>query len=272
MAAKRLGYLLCFCLSLLAVLPARGNENEGTSAPDAELPADVLILAIEPTGEDHGYKLVEIGDTKAETGIWDAVVDALPLGFLGLGPEPSDRPYDETAEIAQCRAACRADTACRDVTYVRPNRERPVGVCRLQRLVETASFGVMDPVPDEEATPRPEPQAPKPSALKNSATPPRVAATVAEYIPLPPRAEPTGPPRDITVRRPLPAIADAPQAFQPRPAPRERKPLPLWLALGSVAFMFGGAGLYWHSYRRRMTAKSRYGEPGGRPSLPLNVG
>ena len=39
------------------------------------------------------------------------------------------------------------------------------------------------------------------------------------------------------------------------PVMRERKPLPIWLALGSVAFMFGGAGLYWHSHRRRLLTR-----------------
>jgi hypothetical protein len=146
MAAKRLWYLpaasLAACLAL-AAMPARGNnDNDGLSAREAELLADFLILAIQPEGEEKDYKLVEIGDKKINAGLLGVVINALPLDFLGLG---SSRDYDEAAEVAQCRAACKANARCADFTYVRPSDKQPVGVCHLK---EKTSFGVMTPVVD----------------------------------------------------------------------------------------------------------------------------
>ena len=144
MAAMRLSYLLGIAafLALIAVVPASGDdESEGMSARDAELLADFLILAVKPEGDERDYKLVEIGDTKINAGLLGVVINTLPLDFLGLGP--ADRDYNEAAEIAQCRAACRANSECRNFAYVRPSSSQPVGVCHLKR---PTGFGVMSPV------------------------------------------------------------------------------------------------------------------------------
>jgi hypothetical protein len=144
MAALRLCYMLGIAafLALIAVVPAYGSDDsDGMSAREAELLADFLILAVKPEGDERDYKLVEIGDTKINAGLLGVVVNTLPLDFLGLGP--ADRDYDEAAEIAQCRAACRANSECRDFAYSRPTSSQPVGVCRLKR---PTSFGVMTPV------------------------------------------------------------------------------------------------------------------------------
>lgn len=151
MAAKRLWYSIfgiAAFLALFAVVPAQGNndDSDGISAREAERLADFLILAVKPEGDDRDYKLVEIGDTKINAGLLGVVVNTLPLDFLGLGAEKRD--YNEAAEIAQCRAACRANTTCRDFAYVRPNANQPVGVCHLKRPAESG-FGVMTPVVDE---------------------------------------------------------------------------------------------------------------------------
>lgn len=252
MAAKRLWYLTiaaAACLGVAASPILRAEDGDGLNAQEADLLADFLILAVKPEGDDKNYKLVEIGDTKVDAGLLGVVLNAGPLDFLGLGSrEPA---YDEAAEVAQCHAACEANSECRNVTYVRPNPNQPVGVCHLKRLVVNATFGVMKPVaePDERA-----PDAEPPREVVPP--PPRLPPITAEYVPLPPRTESTAPPRDITA--PQPIIAEAPPQTTiapPAPVMRERKPLPVWLALGSVAFMFGGAGLYWHSHRRRMLTR-----------------
>ncbi|MDZ4866028.1 MAG: PAN domain-containing protein [Alphaproteobacteria bacterium] len=158
MAALRLWYLACIAalLALIAVVPAHGdNDSEGMNARDAEMLADFLILAVKPEGDERDYKLVEIGDTKINAGLLGVAVNTLPLDFLGLGP--ADRDYNEAAEIAQCRAACRANSECRDVAYVRPTSSRPVGVCHLKRV---ASFGVMSPVVEGHERPAHEPTQP----------------------------------------------------------------------------------------------------------------
>lgn len=144
MAAMRLWYLACIAafLALVAVAPASGDdESDGMRARDAELLADFMILAVKPEGDERDYKLVEIGDTKINAGLLGVVINTLPSDFLGLGP--ATRDYNEAAEIAQCRAACRANSACRDFAYVRPSSSQPVGLCRLKR---PTGFGVMSPV------------------------------------------------------------------------------------------------------------------------------
>jgi hypothetical protein len=144
MAASRLWYSLGIAsfLALIAFAPAWGSEDsDGMSAREAGLLADFLILAVKPEGDERDYKLVEIGDTKIDAGLLGVVINTLPLDFLGLGP--ADRDYDEAAEIAQCRAACRANSECRDFAYSRPTSSQPVGVCRLKR---PTTFGVMTPV------------------------------------------------------------------------------------------------------------------------------
>lgn len=255
MAAKRLWYLPIIGIAAFVgvvvspVVRAACGGGGGLNAQEAGLLADFLILAVKPEGDDKDYKLVEIGDTKVDAGLLGMVINTLPLDFLGLGS--SDRGYDEAAEIAQCHAACRASAECRDVSYSRPNPNQPVGVCHLKRRIETESFGVMQPVaePGERATRLPEPP------REVAPPPPRLPPIVAEYVPLPPRAEPTAPPRDITIPPPVVAEAPTPEIAQPAPVMRERKPLPIWLALGTVAFMFGGAGVYWHSHRKRILTR-----------------
>jgi len=155
MAALRLWYFLGIAalLALIAVVPAYGdNDSEGMNTRDAEMLADFLILAVKPEGDERDYKLVEIGDTKINAGLLGVVVNTLPLDFLGL--RPADRDYNEAAEIAQCRAACRANGECRDFAYVRPTSSQPVGVCHLKRAT---GFGVMSPVVEGHERPTREP-------------------------------------------------------------------------------------------------------------------
>ena len=407
MAALRLCYMLGIAalLALIAVVPAHGNnDSDGMSARDAELLADFLILAVKPEGDERDYKLVEIGDTKINAGLLGVVVNALPLDFLGLGP---DRDYDEAAETAQCRAACRANSECRDFTYVRPSATQPVGVCHLKR---PTSFGVMSPVVEgQDRTERPtrEPAsdngrltvdgtdksgrltltgddvratpltirfpapassvtvyvraanftegrsfaavealgangkriaqngawieagkfnvnravtvateddaiatvkvtsrdgtaliidgiqfartliAPIPVPEKPEAKPetkpeppreiippaPRLGPPVAIFFPMPPRATPTAPPRDITPppealaptviaeapltepaaeRPPAPTLAPPATGVAATPAPPRKRGLPLWIALGAIAAMLAGAGVYYRNHRARM--------------------
>jgi hypothetical protein len=97
---------------------------------------------------------------------------------------------------------------------------------------------------------------------------------------MPPRVTPTAPPIDITpppaaVEPPL--VAEAPPVTQPpvtqptveqppaptiatpppateiaAPPPARKRGLPLWLALGAIAAMLAGAGVYYRNHRARM--------------------
>jgi hypothetical protein len=273
MAAKRICLTAIALAAALAGSMARANQDEnGTPAREAEALADFLILAVKPEGDENGYSLVEIGDTKVDNALVGLVAKALPGGFLGL--KFGGRDYDGEAERAQCRAACRANKDCHDVAYVPPSDDQPVGVCHLKRLIEiaVAADAVMAPVvsPDD-AEPRtltpPIRETPRKPPREVTPPPPRLPPITAETVPPPPRAEPTAPPRQITLPQPppepVPAIVEVPVLTHADPLPpdaamppeRTRKPLPLWLALGAVAFMFGGAGLYWHSHRRRMLTR-----------------
>lgn len=146
-------------LGLPTAIACGGGGGGGLNAHEAALLTDFLILAIKPEGDDKDYKLVEVGNAKVDAGLLGVVINTLPLDFLGLGSD--ERAYDETAEVAQCRAACSRNSQCRDFTYVRPNASRPVGVCHLRTLAAPASFGVMSPVGDAgERSERPVREAP----------------------------------------------------------------------------------------------------------------
>lgn len=257
-------------LALAAVVPASGNnDSDDVNAREAERLADFLILAVKPEGDARDYKMVEIGDTKIDASLLGVVVKTLPFDFLGLGP--AQRDYDEAAEVAQCRAACRANTLCRDFAYVRPGRNQPMGVCHLKRRIPAGNFGVMAPVVEdhergERPVREPVPEKPAPATAseppRETIPPPPKLPMVAVYFPLPPRLTPTAPPTDITVPRPVaPPIEGMtpiettepapPAVVAETPPPARKRGLPLWLALGAVAVMFAGAGVYWRNHRVR---------------------
>jgi len=75
-----------------------------------------------------------------------------------------------------------------------------------------------------------------------------VPSAVAEFFPMPPRATATEPPTPLVKLQPAPPARPAPVAA---PTQKPRRPLPLWIAVGAVAFVLGGAGLYWRSHRTR---------------------
>jgi hypothetical protein len=84
--------------------------------------------------------------------------------------------------------------------------------------------------------------------------PPQLPPLVAQYFPLPPRATPTAPPTPLVPAAPPPVAANPPppsEATAPTPTSRPKRGLPLWLAIGAIAVMFGGAGLYWRNHRAR---------------------
>jgi hypothetical protein len=145
---ERLWFPAVIAVALSAQSSARAQGAEERPVVSAQQPnqtADFLILAITPEGEKN-YKLVQIGDSKIDLGRLNAAIPAAPgslLGRLGIG----ERDYDEAAETAECRSACKANTRCRDFVYTRPTENQPVGVCRLKAVVES-SFGVMTPVKD----------------------------------------------------------------------------------------------------------------------------
>jgi hypothetical protein len=112
-------------------------------------------------------------------------------------------------------------------------------------------------------------QEPAPPPREETPPPPELPPLVAERFPLPPRAVATEPPVDITI--PPPATEAEPAAIEPEPPaieppapaipaaqparPRRERGLPLWLALGAVALMFAGAGVYWRNHRARMLTR-----------------
>lgn len=106
------------------------------------------------------------------------------------------------------------------------------------------------------------PETTKPEAPRETIPPPpKLPPFVAEYFPLPPRATPTAPPTSITPENPAPieppplvAEPPAPPASvveAPPAEPARKRGLPLWVALGAIAVMFAGAGLYWRNHRVR---------------------
>lgn len=134
MAVRRLSLVVVALLLSVVASFAQSTDEQ----PRAEL-VDFLIFAIQPAGDDAGYKLVEVGDEKIDDARLGAALKSLPFDFWGL----TGRDRNEAAEFAQCQAACKANTRCRDATYVRPTENRPLGVCHLKAM---SSFGVMAPV------------------------------------------------------------------------------------------------------------------------------
>ena len=261
--------LLAYC----AVLPASGNQDDdGLSANEERLLTDFLILAVKPDGDDKDYKLVEIGKTKIDAGLLGVVINTLPLDFLGLGSSDGERTYDPAAEAGQCRAACAANGLCRSFAYVPPNARQQLGVCHLKTLAE-ASFGVMAPVagPGERAPGRVVFEAPvtatpaQPTHPREKIPPPpRLPPVTVEAFPMPPRVVAEAPP--LNLNPPPPIVEETPPPPQPHatlaaepvvaPAPvHTRKPLPVWIALGALAFLLGGAALYRYSHRKRMLTR-----------------
>ena len=255
---------------------------------DAEALVDFLTLAIAPEGED-GQTLIEVGKAEVEQSRLDAVIEKLPRGFLGLDLLNAKRSLDAGAALALCREACRANESCRDVSYVAPTNERGVGLCTLKRARVVENFGRMSPVVDE-GTPVPEaseskPTAPEEDIAEEEVPPPELPAItpmrahlpppenrgLAEDVPappalppievvdigLPPRAIPTAPPRDIT--RPPPSMvaepAPPPTVVADAEPPVRKRGLPLWLALGAIAVMIGGAMVYRRNYNARQRAR-----------------
>lgn len=147
-------YERLWCLTVIAFaafsaqLIARAQsveERAATPKDQAAETVDFLILAVKPEG-DKDYTLVQVGDSKIDVSRLTAMAPKTSgglLGQLGIGV----RDYDEAAEAAECRAACKANTRCHDFAYSRPTENQPLGVCRLKAIVET-SFGVMAPVKD----------------------------------------------------------------------------------------------------------------------------
>lgn len=121
-------------VALCAALPVVGAEESA----QAEL-SDFLIFAIAPDADDKTSKLVEVGDKSLDEAKFGRLVKGLPFDFWGL----TSRDHDEAAERSLCEAACKANARCRDVVYVRPSENRPLGACHLKAA---ATFGVMAPV------------------------------------------------------------------------------------------------------------------------------
>lgn len=260
---------------------------------DAQALVDFLTLAIAPEGED-GQTLVEVGNAEAEQSRLDAVIRKLPRGFLGLDLLNAKRTLDDAAALALCREACRANESCRDVAYTAPTDDRSVGLCTLKRARVAENFGRMSPVvdaepatlPPAEAEPAPTaseeqraqedippPELPDITPARMRLPPPKNRELVEDVPPppalppievvdigLPPRAVVTAPPRDIT--KPPPAmiaepatppveIAEAP----PAESPARKRGLPLWLALGAIAVMIGGAAVYRRNYNLRQRSR-----------------
>jgi hypothetical protein len=136
MAAKRLWGVIGFCAFAVfaAITLAR--------AADEAQPADFLILAVKPEGDLKDYRLIPVGEASVDPVQYRDVVASLPRSLFGGVMIP---PHDERAELAQCRTACAANAKCGNFTYVRPGKDRPVGVCHLRRAVEAPSAVVMAP-------------------------------------------------------------------------------------------------------------------------------
>lgn len=150
MAATRLWVLIASAvLALVAALSLARAAGESA-------PGDFLVLAIKPEGDLKDYRMVPIGETAVDPVQYRDVVKSLPRSLFG---GPIVRPYDERAELAQCRTACAANAKCGNFTYVRPGKDRPVGVCHLRRVVDQpntlASPAVAAPAVASPAVPAP---------------------------------------------------------------------------------------------------------------------
>ncbi len=148
MAAKRLWVLIAsvVLVSLAAPSLARAAEDNTTAS-------DFLVLAIKPEGDVKDYRLVPVGETSVDPVQYRDVVKSLPSSLFG---GVIIRPYDERAELAQCRTACAANAKCGNFTYVRPGKDRPIGVCHLRRVFEKPAAVVAAAPVVENAAPAPE--------------------------------------------------------------------------------------------------------------------
>ncbi|MFM9863244.1 MAG: hypothetical protein ACKVRO_06520 [Micropepsaceae bacterium] len=147
MAERRWGvFWVCVVTALAALSMARAADNAAQGS-------DFLVLAIKPEGDVKDYRMVPIGEGTVDPVQYRDVVKSLPRSLFG---GVIVRPHDERAELAQCRTACAANAKCGNFTYVRPGKERPVGVCHLRRAVEQASNTVAMPPVVENAAPAPE--------------------------------------------------------------------------------------------------------------------
>jgi hypothetical protein len=139
MAATRLWVLIASAVLVLMTALSLARAA-GDSAP-----GDFLVLAIKPEGEVKDYRLIPVGESGVDPVQYRDVVNSLPRSLFG---GVMVRPYDERAELAQCRTACAANAKCGNFTYVRPGKDRPVGVCHLRRAVEAPAASVAEaPVP-----------------------------------------------------------------------------------------------------------------------------
>lgn len=138
MAAKRLWVLIAsvVLVSLAALSLARAAGDS--------VPGDFLVLAIKPEGEVKDYRLVPVGESGVDPAQYREVVNSLPRSLFG---GIMVRPFDERAELAQCRRACAANAKCGNFTYVRPGKDRPVGVCHLRRAIEAPAASVAEAPP-----------------------------------------------------------------------------------------------------------------------------
>lgn len=149
MAARRLWLTVVLGLvgGFVPFLSAHAADQPAASTR----PADFQILAVTPDRQGNGYRMVPVGETRIDSAAYQDVVKLLPTGFLGFGYSTPD--YDERAELAQCKAACAANAKCGNFTYVRPGKNRPVGVCHLRRAVDVAQPTVVQATPIASAPP-----------------------------------------------------------------------------------------------------------------------
>ena len=149
MAAKRLWGLIGVCvLAALATLSLARAQDESTQGPD------FLVLAIKPEGDLKDFRMVPIGEAAIDPVQYRDVVKSLPRSLFG---GVIVRPHDERAELGQCRTACAANAKCGNFTYVRPGKDRPVGVCHLRRAIEQPQPNTVAMTPVvENAAPPPE--------------------------------------------------------------------------------------------------------------------
>lgn len=119
-----------FWVCLAAVLSALSLAY---AADDTAQGSDFLVLAIKPEGDVKDYRMVPVGEQAVDHVQYRDVVNSMPRSLFG---GVIVRPHDERAELAQCRTACAANAKCGNFTYVRPGKDRPIGVCHLRRVAE----------------------------------------------------------------------------------------------------------------------------------------
>lgn len=155
MAATRLWVLIAS--AMLAIVAALSLARAaGESAPAG----DFLVLAIKPEGDARDYRMVPVGESSVDPARYRGVVDSLPSSLFG---GVMVRPHDERAELAQCRTACAMNAKCDNFTYVRPGKDRPVGVCHLRRAVEAPAPALVEAPPAPVVTMPPVVESPAPA-------------------------------------------------------------------------------------------------------------